>query len=306
MNSIKTLTSLKALTYLAVGLFMFLSSCKDNAKIDYTATDAANVEGETTSDSFSSDAQETATDAVSGISDTQLGGRADGSAELVTTLGDNDRLKCATVTITRTGTKDAPAGVITITFPADGTCKDGRGNVRRGTITITYTGRKFIPGSKIITTFTDYSINGIKIEGTHTLTNVTPTTEGFPRFNITIVGGKVTFLSGKTVTREQNFTREWQRAATPAQDKWVLLAGGTASGSNREGKVYSMQITKDLVYSRACQISNKVFIAVSGSKEFTSGDKKVTIDFGDGTCDNMVTITIGGQTKTVEVKGDGN
>jgi len=296
---------LRGLTYIAMAFFMFLASCSDNNKINFTSSDAANVEGESTSDSFSSDATDVSTDAMAGISTTQLGGRE--GSEPVTGFGDNDRLKCATVTITRTSTNpDVPSGVISIVYPADGTCKDARGRVRKGTITITYTGKRFMVGSKIVTTFSDYSVAGVKIEGTHTLTNVTPAgTAAYPRFNVTIAGGKVTFLDGKIVTREQNFTREWQRATTPGQDKWVLLAGGTASGTNRNGMAFTMEITQDLVYSRACQISNKVFIAVSGEKKFTSESKQVTINYGTGTCDNIVTITINGKSKDVEIKGDG-
>lgn len=296
---------LKGLTYIAMAFFMFLASCSDNNKIDFTSSDAANVEGESTSDSFSSDATDVSTDAMAGISTTQLGGRE--ASEPVTGFGNNDRLKCATITITRTSTNpDVPSGVISIVYPADGTCKDAHGRVRKGTITITYTGKRFMVGSKIVTTFSDYSVAGVKIEGTHTLTNVTPNgTTAYPRFNVTIAGGKVTFLDGKIVTREQNFTREWQRATTPGHDKWVLLAGGTASGTNRNGMAYTMEVTQDLVYSRACQISNKVFIAVSGEKKFTSESKQVTINYGTGTCDNIVTITINGKSKEVEIKGDG-
>ena len=296
---------LKGLTYIVVACFMFLASCSDNNKIDFTSNDAANVEGESTADSFSNDASDVSTDAMAGISTTQLGGREAG--EPVTGFGDNDRLKCATITITRTSTNpDVPSGVISIVYPADGSCKDARGRVRKGTITITYTGKRFMVGSKIVTTFTDYSVGGVKIEGTHTLTNVTPVgNTAYPRFNFTIVGGKATFLDGKVVTREQNFTREWQRATTPGQDKWVLLAGGTASGTNRNGVAYSMEVTIDLVYSRACHLSNKVFIPVSGEKKFTSESKQVTINYGTGTCDNIVTITINGKSKDVEIKGDG-
>lgn len=306
MKTMKNLFGMKTLSYLTVAFIMFLASCSDSNKIDFTASDASNVEGESTADSYSTDASDVSTDVVGGLSDTQLGGRE--SEEIKDGFGDNDRLKCAKITITRTGTnKDNPAGMITIVYPADGSCKDARGNVRKGTITVTYTGRKFQVNSKIVTTFTDYSVAGVKIEGTHTLSNVTPVgNTAYPRFNAVIAGGKVTFLNGKTVTREQNFTREWQRATTPTADKWVLLSGGTASGSNRDGKTYVMTVTKDLVYSRACQISNKVFIAVSGEKTFTSDSKVVTINFGDGACDNMVTITINGKSKEVEVKGDGN
>lgn len=306
MKAMKNSTGLKALTYVAIGSFMFLSSCKDANTIDYTATDAVNVESESTSEAYSADALDISTDAMNGISDVQLSGR---ESENVTSLSTNDKLKCATITITRTpnSTPTSPAGTITIVFPNDGTCKDGRGIARRGTITITYTGRRFAVGSVITTTFSDYYVGAVKIEGIHTLTNVTPVgTNLYPRFNIVITGGKATFLDGSTVTREQNFTREWQRQADPTQDKWVLFAGGSAAGSNRKGKVYTMNITKDLVYSRACQISDKVFIAVSGEKTFVSETKSLTINYGEGACDNTVTISINGKSKDVVVKGDGN
>jgi len=305
IKTMKKVCSFRTLSYLATAFIMFLASCSDNNKIDFTATDSSNVEGEGTSDSYASDALDVSTDVVAGISTTQLGGR-ENTEEPVQGFGDNDKLKCATITISRTGTKDKPSGVITISYPADGSCKDSRGLARKGKIIIAYNGVRFVVGSTIVTTFSDFSIGGVKVEGKHTLTNVTPAKADFPRFNVLIAGGKITFLTGKTITREQNFTREWQRAANPLEDKWVLLKEGVASGTNRDGKEYLMTITKDLVYSRACQISNKVFIAVSGEKTFVADNKLLTINYGDGACDNKVTITINGKSTEVEIKGDGN
>jgi hypothetical protein len=294
------------LSYLVTAIVLVLASCSDNNKIDYTAADSANVEGEATSDSFSSDALDVSTDVVGGVTTAQFGGRE--NEDVTAAFAGNDKLKCAKITIEKSAnsTTDNPSGTITIVFPADGSCKDGRGVARKGTIKIAYTGKRFAVGAKIVTTFIDYFIAGVKVEGTHTLTNVTPSNQAFPKFNVQIVGGKLTFLNGKTVTREQNFTHEWQRAANPLEDKWVLLKEGVASGTNRDGKQYLMTITKDLVYSRPCQISNKVFIAVSGEKQFVSDNKMLIINYGDGACDNKVTITINGKSTEVEIKGDGN
>ncbi len=306
----KNSTSLKGLTYVAMAFVMFFASCSDNNQINFTSNDAANVESETTADSFTSDATDVSTDAVAGVATTDLsGGRENGIIKKLL-INDyfkaNERLKCATIALTTTGTSDAPAGVLTIVYPDDGSCKDARGKVRKGTITITYTGKRFEVGSKIVTTFSNYSINGVAVEGTYTLTNVAATNTSYPRFHVVITGGKVTFLNGKTITREQDFTREWQRAANPTQDKWVLLTGSTAAGTNRNGSVYTMTVTQDLVHSRACEISDKVFIAVSGEKKFTTESKDITINYGTGTCDNTVTITINGKSKDVTIAGDGN
>lgn len=306
----KNYFSVKGLAYASMALVMIFTSCKDNNKIDFSSNDAANVEGETTADSFSSDAIDVSTDAVAGVSDAEyMGGR--GNSLLKKILDNayfraNERLKCATITLTSASTNDFPTGILTIDYPADGSCKDARGNVRRGTITINYTGKRFAVGSKIITSFSGYSINGVKIEGTQTLTSITPANISYPRFTAAIDGGKITFLNGKTITRTQNFTREWQRAQNPTQDKWVLLTGSSAVGTNRNGTGYTMTVTADLIYSRACEISDKVFIAVSGEKLFVADNKSITVDYGGGTCDNSVTISINGKTKDVTIAGDGN
>jgi hypothetical protein len=51
------------------------------------------------------------------------------------------------------------------------------------------------------------------------------------------------------------------------------------------------------VYKRGCPI------AVSGIKVFTntSTGQEITINYGDGACDRIVTITIDGQSRDIEV-----
>jgi hypothetical protein len=44
-------------------------------------------------------------------------------------------------------------------------------------------------------------------------------------------------------------------------------------------------------------------MAVEGTKVLTVDGKVISIDYGTGTCDKMVTVTINGQSKEIEVKG---
>jgi len=75
----------------------------------------------------------------------------------------------------------------------------------------------------------------------------------------------------------------------------VLIAGGTASRiKSRWQDLCDGDHGRTSVYSRQCQITNKVFIAVSGEKTFTSDSKKVTINFGEE-LRYKVTITINGK-----------
>ena len=285
----------------AVLISVFLISCNDD-KIDFTSNDTENVQNEAVSDSYAEDADDISSVALSS-DDATLNGKVSSSGRRVFKVADiGKRLDCAEVSIELAidNTPDVPKGTITIDFGTG--CTDPRGNIRKGIIRVKYSGRRFIANSTVETTFDGYSINGVIIEGTRTVTNITGSTESAPKFNIVLIGGKSTWPDGTFATREVNRTREWIRATIPLLDSWIIT--GSASGTNRRSRAYQMEITKPLVFKRECASSNKVFIAVEGTKQLTVGDKVIVIDYGDGTCDNKITITINGTSKEVEVDGD--
>lgn len=293
---------LKGLSGLAVVFLVFLASCSED-KFDFSSNDSQNVENEAASDSYFEDADDMATLAVSADASTASGARESASGRGGVKPAGDHRFNCATVTFefADDNSTTTPHGYITIDFGTG--CTDLRGNVRKGIIKVEFIGKRFLPNSKIITTFQEYFINGIKIEGTRTVTNVTGSVEDHPKFQIEVVGGKATWPDGSFATREVFRTREWIRGANPLLDEW--LVDGTAAGTNRNGKTYQMEITKALVYKRECAFNNKIFMAVEGTKVLTvESGKEITIDYGSGECDKIVTVTINGQSKTIEVKGD--
>lgn len=299
----KTNLMLKCLSYFTVVALFFLASCQDD-KIDFSGSDSQNVENEAVSDAYYEDADDMSGIAMSSDATTLTGGResSDGRKFTVKISDLAKRFDCATVTFETdpTSSVEVPKGIITIDFGAG--CTDAKGNVRKGKIIINYTGRRFLPGSTVVTTFADYFINGVKIEGTRTVTNKSGSLEANPIFTIEVKGGKATWPDATFATREASRTREWKRGNTPNLDQWIV--SGAASGTNRNGRSYQMEITKPLVYKRECAISDRVFIAVEGTKVLTVESKQVTIDYGDGACDKLVTITVNGKSKEVEVKGD--
>lgn len=293
-----SIRSLSAFTFI---FLLFLASCNDD-KIDLSSSDSKNVQDEAATDGYFEDADDMATLAVAADNATS-GGRIGSSGRIAGTKPVDIRFNdCVTVTLELAGdhTKDAPHGYITLDFGS--ACTDIKGNVRSGIINIEFIGRRFLPQSKIITTFENYFINGIKIEGTRTVSNVTGSVEDHPKFSIIIAGGKATWPDGSFATREANHTREWIRGTNPLLDQWNV--DGTAAGTNRNGVAYQMEITKTLVYKRECAISNRVFMAVSGTKVLTADSKTITIDYGSGECDKTVTVTINGVTRTIDVKGN--
>lgn len=290
-------TSLVAIALISL---TFLSSCLDD-KFELTDQDSQNIENEAVTDGYFEDAEDMSALAVASEPAAE-NGRISGAGKIQGTKPNDLRFsgECVTVTV-EIISAEANHGIITIDFGTG--CTDIKGNTRKGKINVEFVGRRFLPESQIITTFDEYYINGVKLEGTRTVTNVSGSTETAPKFEIVLEDGRATWPDETFATREGSHTREWIRATSPANDEWIVE--GSATGSNRNGTLYQVEITKPLVYKRECAISNRVFMAVEGTKVLTVDNiSPITIDYGTGECDRIVTITINGQSRSVIVRGE--
>lgn len=306
MNASHKLISRLALICLLVS-GLTLDACKKSTDTVLNLADTQNVNSEVAADSFIGDVTDMATLAIGNISGSTYTGRIEAGVDTLANL--DTRFSCASFSITRTGDKSAPAGTITIDFSPSTKpegCTDARGVTRKGQIIVKYAGKRFTNGSTIVTTFNNYTRNGVKIEGTHTLTNTQAVLTDPPRYTVALAGGKITFTDGKVITREQNFTYIWQRAANPTQDRLLLLTGGTASGTTKAGSSYTMTIQSDCYYSRPCAIGNKTFIPIQGIKLIVANNIEYTVDYGSGACDNDIKVTTNGSSKTITVNPEGN
>ena len=264
--------------------------------------EASYVAEESVTDYYFEDADDMAGMAVDAEPGAE-GGKISSEAGILTV--DDDRF-CASVSLTVVITSSEPnwpVGDITIDF-GDG-CTDPRGNVRTGKILIHFEGRRFLPESFVTLTFDGYTINGIALEGIRTLTNISGSNTDFPKFRVELADGSATWPDGTVSTREHCFEREWIRAANPIADEVVVTQcpgeDFAATGTNRRGIEYEMIIVAELVYKRGCPI------AVSGIKKFieVATGKVITIDYGDGNCDNVITIIVDGNSRSVNVKRRG-
>jgi hypothetical protein len=152
-----------------------------------------------------------------------------------------------------------------------------------------------------VVTLDGYEVNGVKIDGVRTITNSSNSSLANPVFSVAMSGGKITWPDGTFATREESTRRELIPGATASERKWHV--SGSAAGMNRRGIAYSMKTTQPLVYKRSCALNNQVYLAVAGTKELVVGDKKISIDYGDGTCDKLVTVSIRSKSKVVELSG---
>lgn len=117
-------------------------------------------------------------------------------------------------------------------------------------------------------------------------------------FSISLQQGKIITSDSTVMTREYTRTREWV-AGYDTRTVWddEYLITGSASGTNYKGKSYSRTIVEPLHIKMACR-----FI-VSGVIELqVEGCEPVVIDYGNGECDNKVTVTKGTETRELEMK----
>jgi hypothetical protein len=285
----------KTSSILLMSAVLFVTSCDEEERI--SAQDTEDISEEALTDSYFQDVDDMAAVAIQAPSETEFNGgrekttievtdgrfRCDGSALLVTF----ERLEGSTPTV--------PKGRLIVDFGQTG-CTDPRSNVRKGKLIITFSGRRFVSGSTVITTVDGYSINDVELQGVRTLTNVSSSTTEAPKFRVVLENGVAKFADGREATRESDITWQWIRAATPADDQLIIDQSSTASGTTRNDRDYVVTLLDELVYRRFCGI------AVSGIKKYViDNEKEITIDYGDGTCDRSVTVTVNGVTRNVSI-----
>jgi len=179
--------------------------------------------------------------------------------------------------------------VITIDY-GDGT-EGRRGRLRSGKVIISYNERRLTPGAFRQVTFENFMVDSVLVEGVRRLENTSASTDEAPQFTVTLTGGRLTFTDGTTITREVSKVRTWNRESNPVNDTVTIT--GIASGTRRSGTSYSVEILEEMKYQRGCR-SGRVFIPVSGVKLITAEGNTALVDYGDGECDNIATISING------------
>jgi hypothetical protein len=201
-------------------------------------------------------------------------------------------------------TVDNTAKRITIDFGTGKTCDDGR--TRKGKIYIDYTGRYRVAGTSQIITFDNYYVNAHKIEGKKTLTHSSTNSSTIANVtNIQVENLKISFSDGNKVEWSSNYTRIWDDKGTAtnfSDDEFTVT--GTLSGKSRDNKSYTAVIdnTKPLLWKLACFNESK-FIAVSGIIKITpESDLERTVDYGNGACDSIITISVEGASKQFTLK----
>lgn len=279
----------KVIVLSLVGSAAVLTSCKDEEE-RLTASDTQDITEEALTDAYFQDLDDLGGVVVASPAEDEYSG---GRSATTITLTD-DRCKCAGVTIEANGTIEHPEGLIIVDF-GEG-CTDNNLNVRKGKLKFAYSGWRFMPESEVVLTTENYYINGVKLEGMRTSTNVQGSTEDAPKFRVVLTNGKAIFPDGSVALRQSDITWKWIRGENPIDDYLIIDQQSEASGITRGGRTYQVSLVEELKYKRFCGI------AVDGIKRYIlDEDKEVIIDYGNGTCDKSVAITVNDVTHNITV-----
>jgi hypothetical protein len=186
--------------------------------------------------------------------------------------------ECATVT----ESGESFPKTITIDF-GDG-CSTTNGREKKGKVIITQTDGMLVVGASRTITFDGFSVNEVDVVGERTVVNTGENAAGNLVFTIE---GEITGTKGDR-SRKRVFTREreWtagRETCDRADDEFMITGNATITAGSR---TITREITEPIyITPGVCKYpkSGKIFI--------DRGRKEGTIDFGDGTCDNVATLT---------------
>jgi hypothetical protein len=195
--------------------------------------------------------------------------------------GSKDGSKTYTIVNNPNGSRD-----IIVTFINYSNPNFQNSRVKNGIVNIHVTGGPDSSTFVRVITFTNFTINNNQITGTITITKVSDYVT-----TIRLANCMVTFTDGTTYTRSGNKTRTLTDGYTTSSI-WdnVYSITGSFTGTNRAGNDYTH--TTDIALVKV--MAYRYF--VSGIIHIEVGNRDIVIDFGDGTLDNLVDITINGTT----------
>jgi len=273
-----------SLAVIAVALTSFLFSCQKESS--QSTTDITDEQATTYSEeSVQADASFDDAEDLSMIAADEEGDASGGRGgynplfvELRLRLG-----SCATVTVTPNDSTYPKT--VTIDFGSGCICADGK--FRSGIINIHLTGPIRRSGSVMTITFNNYHLNRALIEGTKVVSNLS--SNGNIKFTVQVVGGAVTFPSGRGWQYDglkSVFQIEGGSTATVRDD--VYKIEGRSQTQFNFGPTVTLNTETPLIKKVVCPwVSN-------GTLKIKINARLFYLDFGapdNGGCDNKALLT---------------
>ncbi|OMQ09913.1 hypothetical protein [[Flexibacter] sp. ATCC 35103] len=191
---------------------------------------------------------------------------------------------CGTITITQQSAESYPK-VFTVDYGTAG-CSDNQ-IVKKGKLKITFSGPITTTGSKMTIERIDYSITGIKLEGTIEYVNTT-TIATVPQFSRKVTNGKFTDLAGRVYLNSGMVTiKQSAGVETPfvLEDNIYEMTEGTHTVTAQSGGTLTLTVQEPLIKKYSCEFISKGRLKIQG--ELLNG----VVDYGNNDCDSKYTYT---------------
>jgi len=267
--------STKWISFLLSFAFVFFMACNNDDENNLTLTDEEQsvYEAEESTESFFEVVESITTSAIQ-YAGTNAGGRIAESTD--------PEIACATILFEG----NATSGRVEINF-GEG-CEGPDGKVRSGIVVVEYEGNWLSQGAVTWTVLKDFYVDGLKVEGTRTVTNKAfDQSEMILTQTVKIDNGKVIWPDETFITRTSERTHKLK--VGDSFNDIELEVSGIASGTTRAGHEYSAETIEPLVFKSMCRGS--IYLPASGIKTITIPElTNITVDYGDGSCDNKFMV----------------
>ncbi|GAB4281422.1 MAG: hypothetical protein Kow0068_05860 [Marinilabiliales bacterium] len=196
------------------------------------------------------------------------------------------------ITVENVGTTEWPKRLI-LDFGTGTLCSDNK--TRSGKLIAEFSNHwhpdSVQPGTSVTVTFDNYKVDNTERQGTIVIT-YDGKPNGGAQYTIKAQNAKLIFSNGDEISWNSTRTIEWISGYDTYLDNTddVFEVTGNASGINRKGRSYTAEITTPILVDRTCE-----YEVVQGVIEITPAEKATRkINYGDGTCDNQATLSVGG------------
>ncbi len=186
---------------------------------------------------------------------------------------------------------------ITVDF-GDTNCLCHDGKFRRGKILVEHTGPYWAVGTVITHTFDNYFVNEHQLLGTKIVTNQGLNSNNNLTWTVHVDGQVIKPNNGGTITWIADRMREWAHGHNTPFIWWddVYLITGSHNVVSSNGNTLSVTIT------RALEIALNCYWIKSGTVEMQHNEwPLIILDYGNGNCDDIATVTINGNTHTIHL-----
>ena len=260
----------------SVGAFAIsLNSCKKSNTADEFETTFELSGDQAIADNLTQDANDVFSEAA--VDNNVMGGRGPSQTTGI--------LSCATVTVIPL--VGWPKNIV-IDFGTG--CTSPNGVTRKGKINIVLSDSVRKSGSTAVMTFDNYYVNLYKKEGTITWTNTS--TVNTVSWSRKVENGKITAPDGRFwLHYGTRYVTQTAGASTPYNllDD-VFSITGTHTVTNSAGATRTAEVLTALQKKTNCPNIDKGTVKIQGPNHYA------IVDFGDGTCDNLATLSIDGRT----------